>query len=138
MVLKYHIADFLIPIGWGICFGSLFKSLRLEKRPKAYAPPCNQTGGKDAVLLWGILLLLPGGSCRVSQNFWVSSLKPFFWTHEMIFLIVLRILRNLMSKQINQSRFCQKKEFLKNSFLTNHSFFFFMNLNPAWKMLYVG
>ena len=26
--------------GWGICFGSLFKSLRLEKRPITYVPPC--------------------------------------------------------------------------------------------------
>ena len=28
--------------GCGICFGSLFKSLRLEKRPKTYAAPCSK------------------------------------------------------------------------------------------------
>ena len=59
-----------VSTGCVICFGSLLKSLRLEKRPKTYAPPCNPatlrvfmifesiTGTKDAKNLF---LLLPFG-----------------------------------------------------------------------------
>ena len=99
----------------------------------------DQTGGGCPTPPWGILPLLPGGSCQVSQNFWISSLKLFLWTQGISFWNCFwKVWEIWCWNKLVSLNFAKKRgkfDFFFSFFnVTCKPYFFFMNLNSTWKM----